>query len=120
MPFKIAQSGLNAALVGLRTTAHNIANTDTSGFRATRTVFSDITSGGVRANQLPRNTPLDGRESLEDSASDEAAASDVDLTEQLLNMLQYAQQIDAQVDTIRTADEAEQSVIDLVTDRRAD
>ena len=120
MPFKIAQSGLNAALLGLRTTAHNIANVDTSGFRASRTEFSDITSGGVRATQLPRNTPIDGREATDDAANDEAAASDVDLTEQLLNMLQYAQQIDAQVDTIRTADEAEQSVIDLLSGRGTD
>ena len=117
MPFKIAQSGLNAALLGLRTTAHNIANVDTSGFRASRTEFSDITSGGVRATQLPRNTPIEGQDPADESASFDAEPSDVDLTEQLLNMMKYAQQVEAQVDTIRTADEAERSVIDMLTKR---
>lgn len=117
MPFKIAQSGLNAALVGLRVTANNIANAGTPGFRGSRTEFSDITSGGVRTAVLPRETSADHIEPADDGLEDATQPSDIDLTEQLLNMLKYAQQLEAQVDTIRTTHEAEQSVIDMLGKR---
>lgn len=42
MPFRIALSGLNAASAGLRTTANNIANAGTTGFRQSRTEFSAL------------------------------------------------------------------------------
>jgi len=42
MPFRIALSGLNAASAGLRTTANNIANSGTTGFRQSRAEFADL------------------------------------------------------------------------------
>ncbi len=42
MPFRIALSGLNAATAGLRTTANNIANVATTGFRQSRTEFAAL------------------------------------------------------------------------------
>ncbi len=42
MPFRIALSGLNAASAGLRTTANNIANVGTTGFRQSRTEFASL------------------------------------------------------------------------------
>ncbi len=42
MPFRIALSGLNAASAGLRTTANNIANAGTTGFRQSRAEFASL------------------------------------------------------------------------------
>ena len=44
MPFRIAISGLNATQAGLRTTANNIANAGTTGFRQSRAEFTDLFS----------------------------------------------------------------------------
>ena len=61
MPFRIALSGLNAASAGLRTTANNIANASTTGFRQSRTEFASLfpntgstagaAGGGVRVSR---------------------------------------------------------------------
>jgi flagellar hook protein FlgE len=42
MPFRIALSGLNAASADLNVTANNIANTQTTGFKGSRTEFADL------------------------------------------------------------------------------
>ena len=46
MSFNIAISGLNAAQTDLSTTANNIANASTSGFKNGRAQFSDIFTRG--------------------------------------------------------------------------
>jgi len=48
MPFRIALSGLNAASAGLRTTANNIANAGTTGFRQSRAEFAELFSAGTQ------------------------------------------------------------------------
>ncbi len=53
MPFRVALSGLNAASAELNTTANNIANSNTTGFKQSRAEFSDlfpVSSYGVAAN----------------------------------------------------------------------
>ena len=58
MPLRIALSGLGAASVGLRTTANNIANASTSGFKQSRPEFAqvpptgDAIGGGVRVTGI--------------------------------------------------------------------
>ena len=42
MPFRIALSGINAAQSDLNVTANNIANTQTNGFKGSRTEFADL------------------------------------------------------------------------------
>src|SRR5688572_31320209 len=42
MPFRIALSGLNASQASLNVTANNIANTETNGFKGSRTEFADL------------------------------------------------------------------------------
>jgi flagellar hook protein FlgE len=44
MPFRLALSGLNAAQADLSVTAHNIANTATSGFKGSRAEFAEMFS----------------------------------------------------------------------------
>src|SRR5262245_27409527 len=44
MPFRLALSGLNAAQADLTVTAHNIANTATTGFKGSRAEFAEMFS----------------------------------------------------------------------------
>ncbi len=48
MPFAIAKSGINAVLGRMRTTANNVANVATTGFKKSRTELSESGAGGVR------------------------------------------------------------------------
>ena len=47
MPFRVALSGLIAASAGLRTTANNIANAGTTGFRQSRAEFAELVAAGT-------------------------------------------------------------------------
>jgi flagellar hook protein FlgE len=49
MPFRVALSGLNAASSDLNVTANNIANANTTGFKASRADFSDVFAVGAQA-----------------------------------------------------------------------
>ena len=67
MTFRIALSGLAAAQADLSTTANNIANANTSGFKVSRAEFGDVfqtsayglssvnTGGGVRLERVAQN-----------------------------------------------------------------
>jgi flagellar hook protein FlgE len=48
MPFAVALSGLNAASSDLSVTAHNIANANTTGFKASRSEFADVFAVGAQ------------------------------------------------------------------------
>jgi flagellar hook protein FlgE len=49
MPFAVALSGLNAASSDLNVTGNNIANANTSGFKASRAEFADVFAVGAQA-----------------------------------------------------------------------
>ncbi len=48
MPFAVALSGLNAASSDLSVTANNIANANTTGFKASRSEFADVFAVGAQ------------------------------------------------------------------------
>jgi flagellar hook protein FlgE len=48
MPFQIALSGLNAASTSLNTTANNIANVNTTGFKSSRANFVELFATGLQ------------------------------------------------------------------------
>ena len=48
MPFAVALSGLNAASSDLNVTANNIANANTTGFKASRAEFADVFAVGAQ------------------------------------------------------------------------
>ena len=58
MPFTIALSGLNAASDDLKVTANNIANSNTNGFKKSRTEFSEVYA--VSGESLARNATGSG------------------------------------------------------------
>jgi flagellar hook protein FlgE len=49
MPFAVALSGLNSASSDLSVTANNIANANTSGFKASRAEFTDVFAVGAQS-----------------------------------------------------------------------
>jgi flagellar hook protein FlgE len=49
MPFAVALSGLNAATADLNVTGNNIANANTTGFKASRAEFSDVFAVGAQS-----------------------------------------------------------------------
>jgi len=58
----IATSGINAAQLGLRTSAHNIANLNTANFRRQEVVATADPAGGVRASVTRAAQPVDATE----------------------------------------------------------
>lgn len=62
MSFRIALSGLNAAQADLATTANNIANANTNGFKQSRAQFADffpVTAYGLAENAIGSGARLD-------------------------------------------------------------
>ena len=53
MSFRISLSGMNAASADLNVTSHNIANSNTTGFKQSRAEFGDVFA--VSAAGLSRN-----------------------------------------------------------------
>lgn len=107
MSSEIAMSGINAALIGLRTTANNIANASTSDFRPSRAEFSALVAGGEgRGVQVAR-------------IAQQNSSGEIDLTEQLLDMIKFAQQIKAQAAVIRTESENTKAIATLFAERDA-
>jgi len=95
MPLRIALNALNTATAGLKSTAHNIANAGTDGFKT-----------------APQDTQVDTQ-----SSAVAPEASDVDLAEQLLKMLEFAQKAEIQARVIRTASENAEFVTNMLTKR---
>ena len=62
MPFQIALSGLNAASTSLSTTANNIANVNTTGFKSSRANFVELFATGLQ-NVAENATGLGARPS---------------------------------------------------------
>ena len=87
---------MNAATTALRTTANNIANVSTDGFTQSRVAFAALPNGnGVKVATI---------------IEDPAITSGVDLTEQLLKMIEYSTQFEAQARVIETASELTKTV----------
>ena len=105
MSFQIPLSGINAALTGLRTTANNIANANTEGFRASRVEFEALSVDGV------------GRGVQVAKIARQETQGGVNLAEQLLEMIKYSQQIQAQASVIGTEARNADAVADLFVKR---
>ncbi len=53
----VGAGGARAAEVALAAAAHNVANLNTGGFRASRASFADVARGGVTASLTPTQGP---------------------------------------------------------------
>src|SRR5690606_17350092 len=77
MPFAVALSGLNAASADLSVTGNNIANANTTGFKASRAEFADVFSVG--AQEIGNGTRLA-------NVSQEFSQGGVDFTDRSLDL----------------------------------
>lgn len=68
----IAQSGMNAALLRLDSSAHNIANLQTDNFRRQEVVQESVAQGGVKASVKQADVP--GSSLVEDVVQQHSAS----------------------------------------------
>lgn len=90
----ISSSALQAFSTSQQVTANNVANLNTDGFTASRTVFQDKATSGVTASVL----------SSEDS---------VDISREATNLISNTQGFKANLKTFKTADEMTKELLSI-------
>lgn len=106
----VGASALNTSSIGIQTTAHNIANVSTDGFKPISPTFSDGSAGlGVQVTGIKRDDMHIG-ESLtpgNDAFARYAAEnlpSATELAREIPSLIKYQRNFQANVQTIKTAD----------------
>jgi len=99
---------MRAASLRLQTSAHNVANAQTDGFDPSRVVQQDLSTGGVKATveTIDVANPVVQR----DGAIVETSATD--LAGEMVEQLRAQRSHEANVTTLRTADEMLGSLLD--------
>jgi len=108
-----ALSGLTAFSTQVTVTAHNVANVATDGFKKSRTELTAVESGGVRsaiqkdetAGPMILNNTGYGPAQLE--------LSNVDLAEEAVNQIIGQRGFEANIQTVKTADEMLGTILDI-------
>ena len=110
-PISSALSALNAAGKKLGNSAHNIANSNTEGFKASRVVLSEESGGGVTARintveaaQLPPETPY---------SSGIIEHSNVDIGTEMVEQITASHLYKANIKTLQTADEMQKTLLNI-------
>ncbi len=105
----IAQSGLQVASLRLAVSANNVANALTDGFAPSRVEAQEVPSGGVEGAVVKPNDPQ--FEAQVDRAI--LGASGTDLAQESVNQLLAASMFQANLATVKTADETIGVLLDL-------
>ena len=113
-------SGLGSALTALEAyrrklgvTANNIANVNTDGFKKSRATTVENQHGGVRLNVSQVNTPGAPRIPWPPGSGPITERSNVDLTQELPDLLISQRSFEANLATIRTADDMLGELLDI-------
>lgn len=101
--FDVARSGLQASAVRLSTSAHNVANALTPGFRPVLVAAEERPEGGVEARPVANDPRVESR--LDAAALGFGAASGTDLATELVSQMAAAASYRANLATLRTADD---------------
>lgn len=107
-----ALSGLAAYAKQVEVTAHNVANVNTDGFKKSRTEFVSMPTGGV----LPvvQKDESGGPTVLYNTYSPTLVElSNVDLGEETLNQILAQRGFEANLNTLKTADEMLGTILDI-------
>jgi flagellar basal-body rod protein FlgC len=105
----VAQSGLEAASRRLGVSANNVANALTPGFVPSRVASSEVAGGGVTAGVVRDVDPA--AEARADRAL--LASSGTDLVTEMVGQSQAARLYEANLATLKTADELFQAALKL-------
>jgi flagellar basal-body rod protein FlgC len=108
-----ALSGLTAFSTQVAVTAHNVANVTTDGFKKSRTELIAVESGGVRPAIQKDETA--GPTILNDTGYGPAQLelSNVDLAEETVNRIIGQRGFEANIQTVKTADEMLGTILDI-------
>ena len=107
-----ALSGLQAFATKIGNNAHNIANMNTEKFKKDSVILSSQSPQGVRATVLPAEAPGSVVTELSDQGSEMVEQSNVDLGEELPDLILTAHSYRANLETLQTADQMVQSLLD--------
>jgi flagellar basal body rod protein FlgG len=107
----IAQSGLQAATRSLDVSANNVANSGTAGFQPSEAVPVEAAGGGVTTRVQPENNPTFEAQ-IDRNLID--LSSGTDLVDETVKQTLAAAAFQANLATLRTADEAQGSLINIV------
>jgi len=108
-----ALSGLTAFSTQVAVTADNVANVTTDGFKKSRTELIAVESGGVRSAIQKDETA--GPTILNNTGYGPAQfeLSNVDLAEEVVNQIIGQRGFEANIQTIKTADEMLGTILDI-------
>jgi flagellar basal body rod protein FlgC len=112
----IAQSGLLVAALSIDVSANNVANALTEDFTPSRVVAADVAGGGVTAGVEPVPDASPGRDPMDEVRADRAllVPDRVDLVQELVNQARAAAVYKANLATLRTATELEETLVDAL------
>ena len=107
-------SGLTAAQTKLATSAHNVANANTDGFKKHRVLLEEASQGGVRATIEAPDTP--GSMTFKDTTRGlvPVEQSNVDLGEAMVDLLITQRFFEANLGALETQHETLGSVLDIL------
>ena len=108
-----ALSGINAFSTQVAVAAHNVANVTTDGFKKSRTELIAVESGGVRSSIQKDETA--GPTILTNTGYGPAQLelSNVDLAEEAVNQILGQRGFEANIQTVKTADEMLGTILDI-------
>jgi flagellar hook protein FlgE len=108
-----ALSGLTAFAKQLDVSAHNVANVNTDGFKMSRTEFVEMQNGGVLPVVQKDNSA--GPAVLKDTSHGptQIELSNVDLGEETVSQIIAQRGFEANLRTLKTADEMLGSILDI-------
>lgn len=105
----VALSSMSVASARLARSAQNVANVNTDGYEAERTVAQEVRGGGVSSTSVLTGA---AHETFERRA-DEVLGSNTDLISEQVEQLGAVQQFKASIALLKTDQELTQSVLDL-------
>ena len=105
----IALSAMSHASARLTRSAHNVANVNTDGFEASRTVAREAPNGGVSSAVQPAyaSAPSYGR------GAEEVLGSSTDLVSETVEQISALHQFKASVALLKTDQEMTKSLLDI-------
>lgn len=104
-------SALQALGTKQSVTANNIANSNSAGFKKSRTILEEEQPGAVSATTQPVNTP-GAMINQPDGSLEEM--SNVDPTQEVTDMISTKHAYAANLAALKTTDEMEESILDLM------
>ncbi len=108
-PVGISSSGIFSSFKLLNTTAHNIANANTVGFKRHSVAFSEAPQGGVQASVSVDSGP--GARYLDTGV---AEASNVELAYEMVSLMTARHMLSMNAAALKTGFDMEKSIIDII------